>query len=71
MLYASPVAADGRIYYVSRQGGTAVLAAKPEFELLAHNRIESNRSVFNASPAVSKGRLYLRSDRRLYCIGTR
>jgi outer membrane protein assembly factor BamB len=71
MIYASPVVADGRIYYVSRQGGTVVLDAKPEFELLAHNRIESDRSVFNASPAVSDGRLYLRSDRRLYCIGTR
>ncbi len=69
MIYASPVLADGKIYYVSRQGGTAVVAAQPVFELLAHNVIESDRSVFNASPAVGNGRIYLRSDRRLYCVG--
>ena len=67
-IYASPIVADGKLYYVSRQGGTAVLAAKPEYELLAHNRIEGDRTVFNASPAVSGGRLYLRSDGHLYCI---
>jgi outer membrane protein assembly factor BamB len=36
--------------------------------LLAHNLIEGDSSVFNASPAVSNGRLILRSDRCLYCI---
>lgn len=69
--YASPVVADGRIYYVSRDRGTYVVAAKPEFELLAHNRIEDDLSVFNGSPAVSGGRLFLRSDKYLYCIGTK
>jgi len=46
-----------------------VLAAKPEFELLAHNKIETDSSIFNGSPAVADGRLLLRSDRALYCIG--
>jgi outer membrane protein assembly factor BamB len=68
--YASPVVADGRIYYVSRENGTYVLAARPEYELLAHNKIEDDASVFNGSPAVSGGRLFLRSDKYLYCIGT-
>jgi hypothetical protein len=54
--YSSPVIADGRIYYVTRDKGTYVLAAKPKFELLAHNRIGDDQSVFNASPAVSGGR---------------
>lgn len=67
--FASPVVADGRIYYVSREKGTYVVAAKPQYELLAHNRIEDDPSVFNGSPAVSGGRLFLRSDRYLYCIG--
>lgn len=71
MIYASPVIGDGKLYYVSRQGGTVVLAAKPELEVLSHNRLESDRSVFNASPAVEDGRLYLRSDRFLYCVGSR
>lgn len=67
--YASPVAAEGRIYYVSRRSGTYVVAAKPEFELLARNKIEDDASVFNGSPAVSGGRLFLRSDKYLYCVG--
>jgi hypothetical protein len=44
---------DGRIYYVSRTMGTYVVAAKPEYELMVHNVIEDDRSVFNGSPAVS------------------
>ncbi len=68
-IYASPLAADGKLYYVSRDAGVFVVAAKPEFELLAHNKIESDTSVFNGSLAVADGRLLLRSDRALYCIG--
>lgn len=68
-IYASPLVADGKLYYVSRHQGAVVLAAQPEFEQLAHNRLESDRSVFNASPAASRGQLFLRSDRYLYCIG--
>jgi outer membrane protein assembly factor BamB len=67
-IYASPVLGAGKLYYVSRGGGTAVLAAKPEYELLAHNRLEGDRRA-NASPAVSGQRLFLRLDRFLYCIG--
>jgi hypothetical protein len=61
--------ADGKIYYVSREKGVYVLAAKPEYELLAHNVIAGDSSIFNASPAVSDGQLLLRSDTHLYCIG--
>ena len=45
-----------------------VLALKPQFELLAHNRLGDD-SVFNATPAIDNGQLLLRSDRALYCIG--
>lgn len=68
-IYASPLAADGKLYYVSRDAGVYVVAAQPKFELLAHNKIGSDASVFNGSPAVVDGRLLLRSDRALYCIG--
>ena len=71
LIYASPLAADGRIYYVSRENGTYVLEAKPAFELIAHNAIASDDSVFNGSPVVVDGRLLLRSDKALYCIGTK
>lgn len=68
-VYASMVAANGRLYVVSRHNGTFVLAQGQKFELLAHNEIESDASDFNASPAVVQGRLLLRSNRALYSIG--
>jgi outer membrane protein assembly factor BamB len=67
--YASSVAGDGKIYHVSRDGKTFVLAAGPRFQLLAANELE--RGVYNASPAVAGGRLFIRSDRTLYCLGAK
>jgi len=68
-VYASPVAADGKIYATTRTRGVVVLAAKPEFEVLAVNTFESDASEFNATPAVSNGQLLIRSDEYLYCVG--
>ncbi len=67
--YASPILIDGKIYCPSRKNGTFVIAAKPTFELLAKNVIEGDEGQFNATPAFDGGRLYLRSERTLYCIG--
>jgi hypothetical protein len=66
--YASALVGDDKLYIVTRYGGTYVLAAKPEFEQLAHNTFD-DQSTFNASPIVADGKLYLRSDKFLYCIG--
>jgi hypothetical protein len=71
LIYASPVLADGRIYYVSQRSGTYVVPARPKFELLAHNVFEDDSSRANASPVVDGGQLLLRTDRYLYCIGKR
>jgi len=68
--YASVVLANGKLYAVSRTGGTYVLAAKPKFEQIAVNRFQSDSSDFNATPAISNGRMFLRSNRFLYCVGT-
>jgi len=65
--YASTLLADGRLYIVTRNGGTMVLAAKPQFEQLALNKLE-DRSTFNASAIAYNGTLILRSDENLYCI---
>jgi len=67
-VYASAVAAEGRIYVVTRKGGAFVLPARPEFQILAHNQFASDPSDFNASPAISNQRLFLRSNRFLYCV---
>jgi hypothetical protein len=70
-VYASPILSEGRLYFVSRNRGTFVVAAKPLFELLAQNVLAGDTSVFNASPAVADGQIFLRSDRFAYCIGKR
>jgi outer membrane protein assembly factor BamB len=67
-VYASPLVADGRIYYVSRKKGAFVLPAQPRFEILSHNVIADDGSIFNASPAVAGEGLLLRSDKFLYLV---
>jgi len=67
--YSSALLADGRLYYVTRGGKTFILAAKPKFERLAMNDL-SDRSVFDASPAVAGNHLLIRSNKFLYCVGT-
>jgi len=67
-IYASPVLADGRLHYLSRNGRVFVVAAAPRYELLVVNDL-ADGSTFNASPAVAGNRLYIRSDKLLYCLG--
>jgi hypothetical protein len=64
-VYASPVAADGRIYVVGRDGVAVVLAAGPQLKVLATNRLDD---AFDASPALVDKELYLRGSRSLYRI---
>ncbi|MCB1244234.1 MAG: PQQ-binding-like beta-propeller repeat protein [Verrucomicrobiales bacterium] len=67
--YSTPLLAGERIYCVGRQTGTYVIAAKPQFELLATNVISDDDSISNASPAVSDGQIFLRSNKYAYCFG--
>lgn len=67
--YASPVAAGGHLYHVSRRGEVLVIKLGPKFELVARNRIEGDTSDHSATPAISNGQLFLRSAKTLYCIG--
>lgn len=67
-VYASMILVNDKLIAVTRQDGTFVLKAGPSFQLISHNKI-SDETDFNASPAVSEGKLFLRSDKCLYCIG--
>ncbi|MGV3662041.1 MAG: PQQ-binding-like beta-propeller repeat protein [Prosthecobacter sp.] len=67
--YSTPLLASDRMYCVGRETGTYVLAAKPQFELLATNVIADDNSISNASPAVSDGQIFLRSNKFAYCFG--
>ena len=64
---ASPVAADGKIYFVSETGETIVLRSGREPRIVARNDV-GERLI--ASPAISNGQIFLRSDDRLIAIGT-
>jgi outer membrane protein assembly factor BamB len=68
VVYASLLLADGKLYSVSREKGAVVLAVGPEFKELARNDL-GDTSIFNGTPVPSDGRLLLRSDKFLYCIG--
>ena len=67
--YASPVLADDKFYITTRTGTIHVVAAGPNFELLASNRFESDGTDFSATPAVVGNTLLIRSNRFLYSIG--
>jgi outer membrane protein assembly factor BamB len=62
---ASPWSYDGKIFCLSEEGTTYVVKAGPQFELLAKNSLNE---VSLATPAVSDGRLFLRTVSTLYCI---
>lgn len=66
-IYASPVAASGRIYVQGRMGNLAVLRAGRQPEVLAVNRLDDE---FDASPVAIGDELYLRGKHRLYRIDT-
>ena len=68
--YASPVLADSRIYYITRSGLMYVMAAQPEFKLLAKNQFQGDDSGFSATPAISGGDLFTRSNKYLYCVSS-
>jgi outer membrane protein assembly factor BamB len=65
---ASPVAADGKVYFVSENGETLVLKAGRSPELLARNGL-GVRGV--ASPAIAGSQIFLRGDNEIFCIGER
>lgn len=65
-IYASPVAAQDRIYITGREGATVVLRHGPEFEVLAVNQLDD---VLDASPVMIGELMYLRGERFLYCVG--
>jgi outer membrane protein assembly factor BamB len=63
---ASPIAFDGKLLLVSEDGDTFVVKAGPKHEVLTTNSL--GEPVY-ASPAVSDGRIFIRGEKNLYCIG--
>ena len=64
--WGSVLMAAGRLYVTSRRGVTSVFRPDPDkFELLAMNDLGEPS---NATPAISDGQIFLRTDGHLYCI---
>ena len=59
---ASPIAGDGKIYFVSEGGETIVVKAGRTFEIVSRNKLDGH---FVASPAAGGGKVFLRADDRL------
>jgi outer membrane protein assembly factor BamB len=64
--YSSPVAGDGKVYLLSERGEIGVLSAEPEWREI-HTASFGERCY--ATPALVKGRIYLRTEAQLWCFG--
>jgi outer membrane protein assembly factor BamB len=64
--HASPVEAEGKLYFVDDNGITWVVNAGKTFEVLAKNPIGE---LSFSSPAFSNGQIFIRGEKHLFCIG--
>jgi outer membrane protein assembly factor BamB len=64
-VFASPVAAQGRVYVPGREGTTLVIRSGSTYEVLASNVLDD---AFDASPALVENEIYLRGQKYLYSI---
>jgi len=64
--YASPVAADGKIYFCSTRGTVTVVAAGDALQVLTRNELAES---IMATPAIADNKLYVRSGGHLWAFG--
>lgn len=64
---SSPLLADGKLYVINEDAITTVLAAGPEYKVLATNELDGSYTL--ASFAVSGSQLFVRTGAALYCVG--
>ena len=66
--YASPIAADGKVFIAGRNGFIVVLRDAPEFEVLSKNDLGEE---IVATPAIADGRIFVRTRTKIFCIASR
>lgn len=64
---ASPIAGDGRVFFLNTEGLCTVVSASTRFDKLTESKLDDAGM---ASIAVSDRRFYIRGRETLYCIGT-
>ena len=67
-VFASPVAAGGKVFVAGQDGNVAVIRHGPAYELIGTNKLDDG---FDASPALVGREMYLRGRKYLYCITDR
>jgi len=65
-IYGSPILAEGKIYIMNKQGTMYIFRAEKEFSLIGEPTL-GETSV--CTPAIVNGRLYIRGDKSLFCVG--
>ena len=65
--YASPVGADGKVFLSSAEGKITVLQAAGDWQVLGVNDLHED---VHATPALSDGRVYVRTQSTMFCFGT-
>ena len=65
---ASPIAANGLVYFLSENGNTSVLEPGNQFKLVAENSLNASGEIFRASLTPSEGQIFARSHSHLFCI---
>lgn len=66
--FSSPVAGDGKIYCGSQQGDVIVVKAGARFQQISASKLDSP---INATPAIGDGRVYVRTEKMLWCLGSK
>ena len=64
--YSSPVLANGLVYMPNDEGVITVIKPGPTFEVVSKNSLGER---MNASPAIIYGKIYLRGEKHLFCVG--
>jgi len=64
-IYASPVGASGRVYFVGRNGVTCVLKNSDTLEVLSINKLDDG---IDATPALVDNEIYIKGKKNFYCI---
>ncbi len=66
--YAQPVAGEGKIYFISKDGKVSVIRAGRSWEMVSSGDLDET---VIASPAIAGSRIYVRSEETLYCFGAK
>ncbi len=66
--FASPVAADGKIYLLDADGVATVVRAGEDWQILSQRDFGEG---MNSTPAIADGRIYIRSHEAVYCFESR